>query len=61
VDSAERAAYITTNHPDLDQYLRDEFSGMNIAWQEATIGDYHIFYNLSQKVTPEQIGLGRTR
>jgi 4-amino-4-deoxy-L-arabinose transferase-like glycosyltransferase len=61
VEKADRAAYITTNHPALEQYLRDAFSGMNVAWQEADIGDYHIFYDLSQKVTPEQIDLGKTR
>ncbi len=61
VESADRAAYITTNHPALEQYLRDAFSGMQIAWQEAEIGDYHVFYDLSQKVEPEQIDLGKTR
>lgn len=61
VAATDRAAYITTNHPVLDQYLRDAFSGMNIAWQEADIGDFHVFYDLSQKVTPEQIELGTTR
>lgn len=60
-EAADRAAYITTNHPELDQYLRDAFSGMNIAWQETDIGDYHVFFALSQKVTPEQINLGITR
>ncbi len=61
VEQADRSAYITSNHPALDQYLRDAFSGMNVAWQEADIGDYHIFYDLSQKVTPDQIDLGKTR
>jgi hypothetical protein len=61
VETADQAAYITTNHPALEQYLRDAFFGMNIAWKEADIGNYHVFYDLSQKVTPEQIDLGKTR
>lgn len=61
VDSSKRAAYITTNLPALDQYLRNEFTKLDVAWQEAEIGDYHIFYDLSGKVTPEQIDLGRNR
>jgi hypothetical protein len=54
----ERAAYITTNNLALDEYLRHSFSVLDVAWEETLIGDYHIFYQLSRRVDPEEIGLG---
>jgi hypothetical protein len=60
VSQAQRVAYITTNHPDLDEYLRSKFKSSGITWQEVQIGDYHVFYALSQPVRPAQIGLGAT-
>ena len=58
VERSERAAYITTNHPALDDRLREGFSRLKISWKEAQIGDYHVFYALSQHVRPEELGLG---
>lgn len=58
VTSSPRAAYITTNFPDLDQYLRDGFRDLGVLWKEAQIGDFHVFYDLSVHVAPDQIGLG---
>ena len=57
VSKAERVAYITTRHPSLDQYLQDRFSELSLTWQEAKIGDFHVFYNISKAVRPEEIGL----
>jgi len=61
VRGAERAAYITTNHPPLDSYLREQFSAQGVTWEEENIGDFHIFYDLSAVIIPEQIGLGEQR
>jgi hypothetical protein len=58
VDQASTPAYITAKFPKLDDYLRSGFERLNITWQEKNIGDYHIFYNLSQKVTPQDLGFG---
>jgi 4-amino-4-deoxy-L-arabinose transferase-like glycosyltransferase len=60
VGASEGAAYITTNHLSLDDYLRTCFAERGIAWKEHQIGDYHIFYNLSRPVRPMEIGLGVT-
>jgi 4-amino-4-deoxy-L-arabinose transferase-like glycosyltransferase len=60
VSQAQRVAYITTNHPDLDEYLRGKFKTLGVTWQEVQIGDYHVFYALSQRIRPLQIGLGTT-
>jgi hypothetical protein len=56
LDHASNAAYITAKFPRLDNYLRSGFERLKISWQEKIIGDYHIFYNLSQKVTPQDLG-----
>jgi len=60
VDQAEHVAYITTNHPDLNVYIRGQFDDLGVSWREQQIGDYLIFYALSEIVRPEDIKLGET-
>ncbi|MCE1253919.1 MAG: hypothetical protein LWX83_10265 [Anaerolineae bacterium] len=60
VKDAPKAAYITSNHPQLNNYLRKSFKGKNITWMEKQIGNYTVFYGLSEKINPEDIGLGET-
>jgi hypothetical protein len=60
VASAPRTAYITTHHPALDDRLRQTFREQNITWQETQIGDFHVFYHLSQPVRIELTGFGVT-
>ena len=60
LEEAGRAAFITTNHPELNAYLASKFQERGLDWEETQIGDYHVFYNLSQLVRPEEIGLGHT-
>ena len=57
VEQSERVAYISTNNPLLDDKLRSGFESLGVTWQEAVIGDYQVYYDLSMKVTPEQLGL----
>jgi hypothetical protein len=59
VAKSDQVAYITTNHPDLDQRLTSIFRDEDISWEEAWIGDYHVFYDLSMKITPEELGIDR--
>jgi 4-amino-4-deoxy-L-arabinose transferase-like glycosyltransferase len=59
VAQAQRLAYITTNHPDLNAYLRQQFIGQGVSWQEAQIGDFTVFYALSKQLRPEQLGLDK--
>lgn len=56
VRQAKRPAYITTRQADLDEVLRAAFTARGVAWQEKTIGDYRVFYRLSQTIHPEDIG-----
>lgn len=61
VANSERVAYITTNHPELNEYLRDEFEAAGVSWQEKVIGDYQVFYGLSRDIRPVEMGLGMDR
>jgi 4-amino-4-deoxy-L-arabinose transferase-like glycosyltransferase len=54
---SDRVAYITTRHPELDEYIRSAFKGLGVEWEETTIADYRIFYHLSKAVEPIEIGL----
>ena len=58
VSQSDQVAFITTNNPALDEYIREKFAEIGITWQEEEIGDFRVFYNLSAVVRPEQIGLG---
>lgn len=58
VSATPQVAYITTHHPELDARLRAAFVTLGVAWQEAWIGDYHLFYRLSRPVRPEELGFG---
>jgi 4-amino-4-deoxy-L-arabinose transferase-like glycosyltransferase len=57
VDGSPRVAYITTNHPALNDALRSGFSARGITFAEADVGGFHVFYHLSERVTPERLGL----
>jgi hypothetical protein len=60
VISSSHPAYITTRHPELDQYLTEQFMKLNISWQQKKIGDYTVYYQLSESIHVSDIGLGTT-
>ena len=60
VSAENNPAYITTKHPGLDEYLRDQFLSRGINWEEKSVGDFHIFYNLSDPIHVYELGLGVT-
>jgi len=55
-DASPTAVYVTSQHPRLDALLRERFALRGVAFRETQIGPYHIFYDLSRKVTPEELG-----
>jgi len=57
VAASERVAYITTRHPALDSLLREEFRARGISFQETAIGEYRVFWGLTEPVRPGQLGL----
>src|SRR5690606_7006654 len=48
VEASERAAYITTHNPVLDERLRAALAAAEVTYEETLIGDYRIFYALSR-------------
>ena len=56
--TSEKVAYITTNHPQLNERIRNGFYLNKITWKEKLIGDYMVFYSLSGKVLPDDLDLG---
>jgi len=58
VNKSNRVAFITTNHPQLNDRLRVEFRKADITWMEKQIGDYQVFYHLSSPVYPDNLDLG---
>jgi hypothetical protein len=56
VAQSKHIAYITTHHPELDAYLRQQFTTQGVSWQEERIGDFMVFYGLSRAVRLEQLG-----
>ncbi|MGB7093406.1 MAG: hypothetical protein WBD62_02025 [Anaerolineales bacterium] len=57
VEGADQTAYITTKNPLLDEQLRSGFKILGVKWKEKLIGDYQVYYQLSEKVDPDQIDL----
>lgn len=55
VAQADRAFYITTNHPPLEALIRAGLSRLTVSFKEQSIGNYQVFYALSKKVTPEEL------
>lgn len=60
VSSAKEVGYITTNHHQLDNYLRQQFGVRDLTWKEKRIGDYLVYYDLSNLIHPQDVGLGIT-
>ena len=56
VAASEHVAYITTRHPALDARLREEFRQNGITFQETVIGEYRVFWGLTEVVRPSQLG-----
>ena len=55
VEGSNRVAYTTTKNPALDSLLEAAFAAHGIRYQVEQIGDFHIYYNLSAPLRPEQI------
>jgi 4-amino-4-deoxy-L-arabinose transferase-like glycosyltransferase len=61
VAKSQRVAYIITRNPPLRAALRGELERLGVEWQEKQIGDFEIFYRLSEPVRPEELDLTGAR
>jgi 4-amino-4-deoxy-L-arabinose transferase-like glycosyltransferase len=59
--SPEPPFYVTSNQPELDERLRHALDIRQIDYREKMIGAYHVFYDLSVSVTPEELDLSVER
>jgi hypothetical protein len=57
VEASPTAVYVTTNHPVLDGLLQEQWTALGVDFQEVQIGSYHVFYDISRKVTPDELTL----
>ncbi len=57
VIAAENPAYITANLPELDERLRDRFDVLGITYRVAEVGPYTVFHDLSEHITPPELGI----
>ena len=57
VNSSKKVAYITSRNPQLDIVLKQQFQEHGVRWLEHSIGDYHIFYDLSKVIMPSEMNL----
>jgi hypothetical protein len=56
VDAAERPVYVTANLPTLDSVIAERLTSRSISYARQAIGPYTIFFNLSARVTPVELG-----
>jgi hypothetical protein len=57
IGAASPAVYVTSRHPRLDALLRERFTQLGVSFQERQISSYHIFYDLSRTVKPEELSI----
>jgi len=59
IENGDSYFYITTKNFELDNLLRIYFQKNDIDYSYKEIDDYHIFYKLSNKITPEELGIDK--
>jgi len=58
VNESKKVAYITTQQTErLNEIMRQQFVERGVTWKEKLIGDYLVFYNLSEKIVPNQLNI----
>jgi len=57
VADAERIAYITTHHSELNALLEARFDAQGVEYSVEVIGDYHVYYGFPQPLHPEELDL----
>ncbi|MBM2843590.1 MAG: putative rane protein, partial [Anaerolineales bacterium] len=58
VAAESRPSFITARQPWLDAVLRERLRARGVDFEEKAIGDYRVFYDLSETVRPNDLGLG---
>ena len=56
-DSEKPPFYVISNQPELEERLRQALDARQIGYREQVIGGYRVFYDLSGRAAPEELGL----
>lgn len=57
VESAEHPVFVTANLPQLDAVIIDRLAQAKITFRQQHIGPYTVFYDLSRRIAPAELGL----
>ncbi|HTX79953.1 MAG TPA: hypothetical protein VMC62_09805, partial [Longilinea sp.] len=57
VADSGQVAYISAGNPNLDAKITEGLNALKVTWKAQMIGDYHVYYQLSRPVTPQELGL----
>lgn len=60
VAKAERVVWITQNFPALDRAIEAALAEAGVRYRTRDFGPYHVYYDLSQRVSPRELGFGAT-
>jgi 4-amino-4-deoxy-L-arabinose transferase-like glycosyltransferase len=60
-EAVDNPAYVTSNQPWMDELLRQRFAEQGIAFEEASVGPYQVFFRLSEPISPTALGRLSTR
>ncbi len=58
VAASSRPVYVTHREPNLETYLQRAFAERQVTYSIQDIGPYRVYYDLSEAVSPQEIGLG---
>ena len=57
VAASPEAVYVTTDHLPLNALLRERFAVLGVTFREDQIGSYHVFYDFSRRVWPDELAV----
>jgi 4-amino-4-deoxy-L-arabinose transferase-like glycosyltransferase len=57
VGASATVVYVTTDYPALNGMLREEFAALGVGFREVQIGSYHVFCDLSRRVSPDELAI----
>ena len=57
VEASPMVVYVTTDLPALNELLRQQFEALGVGFREEQIGSYHVFYDLSRRVSPDELSI----
>ena len=49
--------HLTTDLPALNDLLREQFEALGVDFREEQIGSYHVFYDLSRRISPDELSI----